>query len=67
MWTAATGRSGWTLRLRSGQAITAFWRPQLRDCPTKHYNAAAGKALPAIPLGIITRVGSVLGQRFGLP
>jgi hypothetical protein len=47
--------------------ITAFWRPQLRDCPTKHYNAAAGKALPAIPLGIITRVGSVLGQRFGLP
>jgi hypothetical protein len=47
--------------------ITAFWRPQLRDCPTKHYNAAAGKALPAIPLGIIARVGSVLGQRFGLP
>jgi hypothetical protein len=47
--------------------ITGFWRPRLQGCPTSHYDAAAGKALPAIPLGIIARVGSVAQQRFGLP
>jgi hypothetical protein len=46
--------------------ITAFWRPRLQGCPTSHYSATAGKALPAIPLGIIARVGSVSRQRFGL-
>jgi hypothetical protein len=47
--------------------ITGFWRPRLQGCPTTHYSAEAGKALPAIPLGIIARVGSVAQQRFGLP
>src|SRR4051794_17672508 len=47
--------------------ITGFWRPRLQGCPTSHYSAEAGKALPAIPLGIIARVGSVTQQRFGLP
>lgn len=47
--------------------VTAFYRPRLRDCPTSHYHAAAGKALPAIPVGMIARVGSVAAQRFGLP
>jgi hypothetical protein len=47
--------------------ITAFWRPRLQGCPTSHYSATAGKALPAIPLGIIARIGSVGAQRFGLP
>lgn len=47
--------------------ITAFWRPRLQECPTSHYSATAGKALPAIPLGIIARVGSVGAQRFGVP
>src|SRR5215212_6393690 len=47
--------------------ITAFWRPRLQGCPTGHYSATAGKALPAIPVGIIARVGSVAQQRFGLP
>ena len=28
--------------------ITAFWRPRLTDCPTKHYSSIAGKALPAM-------------------
>src|SRR6266496_6324088 len=46
--------------------ITAFYRPRLQGCPTSHYHATAGKALPAIPLGIIARVGSVGVQRFGL-
>jgi hypothetical protein len=47
--------------------ITGFWRPRLQGCPTSHYSATAGKALPAIPLGIIARIGSVARQRFGLP
>jgi len=47
--------------------ITGFWRPRLQGCPTSHYSAAAGKALPAIPVGVIARVGSVGTQRFGLP
>jgi hypothetical protein len=47
--------------------ITAFWRPRLQGCPTSHYSATAGKALAAIPVGIIARVGSVAQQRFGLP
>lgn len=47
--------------------ITAFWRPRLQGCATSHYSATAGKALPAIPVGIIARVGSVGAQRFGVP
>jgi hypothetical protein len=46
---------------------TGFWRPHLQGCPTPHYSAAAGKALSAIPLGIVARVGSVDGQRLGVP
>jgi hypothetical protein len=47
--------------------VTAFWRPRLQGCPTTHYHAAAGKALPAIPMGLIARVGSVGDQRLALP
>lgn len=47
--------------------VTAFWRPRLQDCPTSHYHAAAGRALPAIPLGLIARVGRVGSQRLALP
>jgi hypothetical protein len=47
--------------------ITAFYRPRLQACPTSHYSTTAGKAVPAIPVGIIARVGSVGAQRFGLP
>lgn len=47
--------------------VTGFWRPRLRDCPTVHYDSRAGKALPAIPLGIVAQVGSVGEQRLGLP
>jgi len=46
--------------------VTAFWRPRLQDCPTRHYSAEAGRALPAIPLGIIARIGRVGGQRLGV-
>jgi hypothetical protein len=47
--------------------LTAFYRPCLKDCPTKHYHAEAGKARPAIRVGILARVGSVGTQRWALP
>ncbi len=50
-----------------GVDVTGFWRPRLQGCPTRHYHAEAGKALPAILVGLIGRVGSVGGQRLALP
>jgi hypothetical protein len=47
--------------------LTGFWRPRLQGCPTKHYCAQAGKALPAIPLGIAARIGAVGSQRLAMP
>jgi hypothetical protein len=47
--------------------LVGFWRPRLHGCPTKHYCAAAGKALPAISLGITARVGGVGSQRLAVP
>jgi hypothetical protein len=47
--------------------LTAYWRPTLRTCPTKHYYPPADKALPAVVLGVIARVGSVHGQRVAIP
>lgn len=47
--------------------LTGFWRPTLKGCPSKHYKAEAGKALPAIVLGVVTRVGQVGQQRVPLP
>jgi hypothetical protein len=47
--------------------LVGFFRPRLRDCPGKHFSAQAGKALPAISLGMVARVGSVASQRVPLP
>jgi hypothetical protein len=47
--------------------LVGFFRPRLQDCPTKHYSSAAGKALPAISLGIAARVGMVGLQRLAVP
>jgi hypothetical protein len=47
--------------------VTGFWRPRLRACPTTHYHGVAGRALPAIPLGLVARVGSIGPQRLALP
>jgi hypothetical protein len=47
--------------------VTGFWRPRLRGCTTSHYDGRAGQALPAIPVGIVARVGRVGTQRLGLP
>lgn len=47
--------------------LVGFFRPRLQDCPTSHYSSQAGKALPAIPFGMLARVGSVGTQRLPLP
>jgi hypothetical protein len=47
--------------------VTGFWRPRLSACPTTHYHGTAGRALPAIPVGLIARVGGVGSQRLALP
>ena len=46
--------------------LTAYWRPTLKDCPSKHYYPLAENTLPAIVLGIIARVGSLNGQRVAI-
>jgi hypothetical protein len=46
--------------------LTAYWRPTLRGLKTKHYYPFASKALLAVVLGIIARVGSVNGQRVAI-
>lgn len=47
--------------------VTAFWRPTLKNCPSKHYHPAANKAMPAIIFGILGEVGEINGQRIALP
>lgn len=47
--------------------ITAFWRPQLKHCPSKHYHPTAGRALPAVIIGMIGDVGHIGDQRLALP
>src|ERR687887_1620776 len=81
-WQAAQLLEAWTHLVREEQAFHAhqyggyrpvacdlvgFFRPRLQDCPTKHYSSAAGRALPAIPLGIAARVGTVGTQRLAVP
>ncbi len=36
-----------------------FFRPRLSGCSSKHYDSAAGKALPAIELGMVATVGQI--------
>lgn len=45
--------------------ITGFWRPRLQGKVSKHYNAAAQKALPAIVFGVTTLSGEIKGK--GVP
>ena len=47
--------------------ITAFWRPQLKGCPSQHYHPTAGRALPAVIIGLIGDVGHIGSQRLALP
>jgi hypothetical protein len=72
-WAHLVSREGrWQAQTHEGYHpvpvdVTAFWRPRLRGCATTHDSAEAGKALPAIPVGMVARVGTVGGQRLGLP
>ena len=43
--------------------ITAYWRPTLKGIKSKHYDAEADKALPAVVFGMVGRVGQ---QRMAL-
>ena len=47
--------------------VTAFWRPELENCPSKHYHPSATCALPAIIFGVIGEVGEINGQRLACP
>jgi len=47
--------------------VTAFWRPALEGCPSKHYHPGANRALPAVIIGIIGEVGEIGGQRIACP
>lgn len=66
------GLSGWHVHRYEGYIpvsvdVTAFWRPALKTCPSKHYHPAANRALPAVIFGITGQVGDLNGQRVALP
>jgi hypothetical protein len=66
------GLPGWTVHRYEGYNpitvdVTAFWRPALKNCPSKHYHPAANRALPAVIFGITGQVGELNGQRIALP
>jgi hypothetical protein len=63
---------GWERRMYEGYHpitvdLVAFWRPRLKKCPSKHYYAPAGKALPAVVVGVTGDTGEIGGQRLALP
>src|SRR5690348_7117672 len=72
-WAATVQAEGRWVACRHGGSrpvavdSTAFWRPRLRGCPTTPYHAEAGKALPAVPVGLVARAGRAGGQRLALP
>jgi hypothetical protein len=72
-WQAyARGLPGWREHSYEGYKpiavdVTAFWRPALEGCPSKHYHPAAGRALPAVIMGIVGQVGEIGGQRLAVP
>lgn len=66
------GLPGWTAHRYEGYLpvtvdVTAFWRPALKTCPSKHYHPAAQRALPAVIVGLVGEVGEIQGQRLALP
>ncbi len=66
------GLPGWRYHQHAGYRavnvdITAFFRPQLKNCPSKHYYAPAGKAMPAVIMGVVGSTGSLNGQRLAVP
>ncbi len=72
VWRAyVKGQSGWVVHRIEGYVpvpvdLTAFWRPTLKNCPSKHYEPSAGQALPAVTMGLVGEVGELNGQRLAL-
>lgn len=46
---------------------TPFWRPKLKGLLSKYYHSVAEKALPAVILGLVVRIGQVGEKRIPLP
>jgi len=46
---------------------TPFWRPKLQGLLSKYYDSVAEKALPAVLVGLVARIGEVEGKRIALP
>jgi hypothetical protein len=73
LWQAQIeGLPGWQVHCHEGYRavavdVTAFWRPALRDCPSKHYHPAARRALPAVIFGVVGVVGQLGDQRLACP
>lgn len=73
LWQAQIeGLPGWQVHRHEGYRavavdVTAFWRPALRNCPSKHYHPAANRALPAVIFGVAGVVGEVGNQRLACP
>jgi hypothetical protein len=66
------GLPGWQVHRHEGYRaitvdVTAFWRPTLRNCPSKHYHPLAKRTLPAVILGVIGEVGEIGGQHLACP
>lgn len=65
-------QAGWRVHRHEGYRVvtvdvTAFWRPHLKACPSRHFHPAAQRALPAVIMGIVGEVGELGGQRLALP
>lgn len=73
LWqTYIAGLPGWQVHRYAGYRVvtadvTAFWRPALKNCPSKHYHPQANRALPAVIFGIVGAVGEIGGQRVACP
>jgi hypothetical protein len=73
LWQAhIEGLPGWQVHRYAGYRVvtadvTAFWRPALKNCPSKHYHPQANRALPAVIFGIVGEVGEIGGQRVACP
>ena len=73
LWQAQIeGLPGWQVHFHEGYRtvtvdVTAFWRPALQNCPSKHYHPAANRALPAVIFGVVGIVGQIGDQRLACP
>ena len=66
------GLPGWQVHRHEGYRsitvdVTAFWRPALENCPSKHYHPGANRALPAVIFGVVGEVGEIGDQRIACP